>query len=168
MSDTAFHLTPHDIRAQEFTVGLRGYDRAAVDAFRAKVAEEVERLLRERAQFEERLRNFQEQLRAFRDRERAMNDALLAAQQLRADVEQQASRQAETTLTAAKQESSRLLAEARQQEAVLRERAETARRQLAAYLAGVRTLLERQLAEFEGLEAQTRAAPPPGPSTPEG
>ena len=65
MSDAGFNLTPHDIRAQEFAPAFRGVDRASVLAFKEKVAEEFERLLRERAQSEERLRNFQEQLRAF-------------------------------------------------------------------------------------------------------
>jgi len=161
MSDAGFNLTPHDIRAQEFAPAFRGLDRAAVTAFKEKVAEEFERLLRERAQMEERLRNFQEQLRAFRDRERAMNDALLAAQQLRADIEQQAARQAETLLAQARVESERLLGDAQGQEVLVRERAETARRQFHAYLGSLRNILERQLAELDGLDRQVGAAPPP-------
>ena len=79
--DHAFHLTPLDVRSQEFARTLRGYDRAQVDEFKLAISEELERLLRDRAQHEERLRSLQEQLRAFRDRERAMNEALVAAQQ---------------------------------------------------------------------------------------
>lgn len=158
MNDAVFTLTPHDIRAQQFATALRGLDRAAVEAFKDKVAEEFERLLRERAQTEERLRNFQEQLRAFRDRERAMNDALLAAQQLRADIEHQAARKAETLLAQAKVEAERLVGEASRQEAVVRDRADTARRQFHAYLGSLRTILERQLADLEGLEQQVRVS----------
>ena len=79
MSDEAFHLTPGDIRAQEFQRVFRGYEPAQVEEFRGRVAEELDRLLRERGKLEERVQNFQEQLRAFRERERAMNEALLAA-----------------------------------------------------------------------------------------
>lgn len=161
MSDAVFNLTPHDIRAQQFAPAFRGLDRASVEGFRDRVAEEFERLLRERAQMEERLRNFQEQLRAFRERERAMNDALLAAQQLRADIEQQAARQAETLVAQARVESERLLGDAQQQEASVRERAETARRQFHAYLGSLRSILERQLAELDSLDRQVAASPPP-------
>ena len=66
MSDDAFHLTPSDVRAQEFQRTFRGYDPAQVDEFRNRVAEELERLVRERAKLDERLTGFQEQLRAFR------------------------------------------------------------------------------------------------------
>ena len=67
--DHSFHLTPLDVRSQEFARTLRGYDRAQVDEFKQAISEELERLLRDRSQHEERLRNAQEQLRAFRDRE---------------------------------------------------------------------------------------------------
>ena len=69
--DHAFHLTPLDVRSQEFARAMRGYDRAQVDEFKLAISEELERLLRDRAQQEERLRGTQEQLRAFRDREHA-------------------------------------------------------------------------------------------------
>ena len=87
MSQDQFTLTPQDVRAQDFAKSMRGYDRLEVEAFRGRVADELERLLRERAQLDERVRNAQEQLRAFRERERARNDALLAAQPLRHDAQ---------------------------------------------------------------------------------
>ena len=48
--DHAFHLTPLDVRSQEFARTLRGYDRAQVDEFKLAISEELERLLRDRAQ----------------------------------------------------------------------------------------------------------------------
>ena len=162
MNETdAFHLTPLDIRKQEFRRALRGYETVGVEDFRERVADELERVIRERSVLEERVAALTEQLRVFRERERAMNDALLAAQQLRADIEQQAARQAETLVAQARVESERLLGDAQQQEASVRERAETARRQFHAYLGSLRSILERQLAELDGLDRQVAAAPPP-------
>ncbi|HEU4763257.1 MAG TPA: DivIVA domain-containing protein [Gemmatimonadales bacterium] len=159
MTDDAFHLTPHDVRSQEFSRTLAGYDRQQVDDFRARLSDELDRLLRERAQLEERLRGLQEQLRAFRERERAMNDALVAAQQLRADTKVQADREAESVLREARAEALRIVQQAQEQEQVIRERSEAASRMFASYLANFRALLERQLGEVEGLQAgaQTRA-----------
>jgi DivIVA domain-containing protein len=166
MSDDAFHLTPLDVRSQEFVRAMRGYDRAQVDEFKLAISEELERLLRDRVQSEERLRSAQEQLRAFRDRERAMNEALVAAQQLRVDSRAQAEREAELVLREAKAEAERILERARQEEAQVRERADGAARQFTTYVASFRTLLERHLGEVDGLQRRARpgGAEPPDES----
>lgn len=156
MSDDAFHLTPHDIRAQEFQAAMRGYNKVQVDEFKLRVSEEVERLLRERLQWEERLKNMQEQLRAFRDRERAMNEALIAAQQLRVDAKVQADREAETIIREARGQAMLVVSAAQQDEQGVRERYESAQRQFSAYIANFRALLERQLAEIDGLQAHAQ------------
>ena len=159
MTESAFHLTPNDVRNQQFPRAMRGYDRAAVDAFADQVSEELERLLRERAQLEERLRNMQEQLRAFRERERAMNDALVAAQQLRADTQAHAERESEAILRDARVEAQRVVERALLDEQLVRQRTEGAARQFSAYVTGFRVLLERQLAEIDMLQDQARAVP---------
>ncbi len=156
MSDDAFRLTPLDVRTQEFVGALRGYERGQVDHFKLQVAEELERLTRDRMQAEERLRSAQEQLKVFRERERAMNEALIAAQQLREDSRQQADREAELILKEAQAEAYRIVAQARQDEVEVRARADSASRQFTAYVAGFRSLLQRQLAELDVLEGHAR------------
>lgn len=158
MSDDAFHLTPHDVRAQEFQRTMRGFDPVQVESFKDRLADEVERLIRERALLEERLRGMVEQLRAFRDRERAMNDALIAAQQLRDDIQAQAGREAEVLVREAEAEARAIQEKALQEAALVRRGTEGARRQFSAYLAGFRALLHRQLTELEALEDGAQAA----------
>ncbi len=161
MTDDAFQLTPHDVRGQEFQKALRGYDAREVEAFKERMADEIERLIRERVQLEERLRNFQEQLRAFRERERAMNEALVAAQQLRVEAEEQAGRQAEGILRDAKAEALRVVSQAKETEQLTQERIIEARRQFARYVTNFRALLERQMGEVEGLESHIRVSEQP-------
>jgi DivIVA domain-containing protein len=161
MTDDGFHLTPVDIRAQEFHRSLRGYDPASVEEFRQRIAEEVERLLRERVQLEERLQSFHEQLKAFREREKALNDALVAAQQLRSDTEQAARREADLVLREARAQADQILQEARGAEGAVRRDMEAAQRQFTAYLAAFRTLLERYLSEVDALEAHRGDGSPP-------
>jgi len=161
MTDAGFHLTPVDIRAQEFHRTLRGYDPATVEEFRQRIAEEVERLLRERVQMEERLQSFREQLKAFRERDKALNDALVSAQQLRADTEQAARREADLVIREARAQADQILQEARGAEAAVRRDMEAAQRQFTAYLAAFRTLLERYLSEVDALEAHRGEATPP-------
>jgi len=156
MSQDQFTLTPQDVRAQGFAGAFRGYDKLEVEAFRGRVADELERLLRERAQFEERMRNAQEQLRAFRERERAMNEALLAAQQLRHDAQAQAEREADLVRRQAAMDAERIVEHSRVEERHVRERAESAAHQFSAYVAAFRSLLERQLAELDVLESHSQ------------
>jgi DivIVA domain-containing protein len=165
MTEDSFNLTPLDVRTQQFGRTLRGYDQAAVEEFRERVASELERLLREKAVADEQVRNFREQLKSFRERENALSEALVGAEQLRDDTEQHAQRKAESILREAQIEAEANLNDARQAEqAVLRD-IEAAQRQLASYLASFRVLLERNLAEVEAAEERERAGADPGRSS---
>jgi len=156
VSEEYFRLTPLDVRTQEFMRTVRGYDRAQVDHFKLQVAEELERLVRDRMQAEERLKSAQEQLRGYRERERAMNEALIAAQQLRADSREQSEREAELVVKEARAEAQRIVQQAQHDEVTVRERAEAAEAgEVGGELPG-RGLLQRQLAELEVLEGHNR------------
>jgi cell division septum initiation protein DivIVA len=101
-----------------------------------------------------RIRSMTEQLQSFQERERAMNEALVAAQQLRTDSRSAAEREAESLLAQARGEASLILQQAEGEERLVRERTAQAQVHFAAYVAGLRAMLERQLAELAGLEAQ--------------
>ena len=159
MTDDAFHLTSHDVRAQEFQRVLRGYDPAQVEEFKQRMAEEIDRLVRDRVQLDERIRGMSDQLKSYRDRDRAMNDALISAQQMRAETQTQVERerevvlreaqsQADQLLLDARSEVERLLQQARNEEQRLVHGNELARRQFQGYLQSYRQLLERQIAEL--------------------
>lgn len=169
MTEDAFHLTSHDVRAQEFQRSLRGYDTTQVDEFKQRMAEEIDRLVRDRVQLDERVKGMSEQLRSYRDRERAMNDALVSAQQLRSEAQVQADRerdvslreaqtQAERILMEARAEADRMLQHARAEEQRLLQGNETVRRQFMGYLATFRQMLERQLHEVEALGLESASA----------
>lgn len=162
MTDDAFHLTSHDVRAQEFQKVLRGYDPTQVEEFKQRMAEEIDRLVRDRVQLDERIKGMSEQLKSYRDRERAMNDALVSAQQLRSETQTQVERerdvmlreaqaQGEMVLLEARTEAERLLQQARAEEQRLTQGNEMARRQFSAYLQSFRQLLERQVSELSAL-----------------
>ncbi|MCC6319256.1 MAG: DivIVA domain-containing protein [Gemmatimonadaceae bacterium] len=158
MADDAFHLTPLDIRRFDFGNALRGYDRARVDQFREQVANEVERLLRNAQGLEAKAQGFHEQLRAFRERDKAINEALISAQQLRAEVKEQAEREAQLILREAKAEGDRIVAAAHNESRRIEADLDGLVKQRRAYLLQLRSLVERQLAEIEAAEAS------PGPA----
>lgn len=152
MSDDAFHLMPLDVRRQEFRRSLRGYEPLGVEDFRVRVADELERVLREKSVLEERVAALTDQLRVFRERETAMNEALVAAQQLREETRSAAEREAKVIIREAEAKGRQRVDAADRDEAHTRQRMVEVQRQFAGYLAGFRALLERQLAELRTLE----------------
>src|SRR5947199_7529283 len=154
VSESAFHLTPLDVRKQEFRKSLRGYEPMGVEDFRVRVADELERILREKSVLEERVAALGEQLRAYRDRERAMNEALVAAQQLREATHTAAQREAQVVVREAEAEGRRILDAARAAKAEVERQAAEVQRQYQQYVGGFRALLERQLAELRALDGQ--------------
>src|SRR5438552_4447003 len=142
MIDEAFHLTPLDVRRYDFGRALRGYNPARVDQFRDQVAEEMERLTRINQDLDAKARSFHEQLRAFRERDKALNDALISAQQLRAETREQAEREAQLILREARAEGERLLGEARGEVRRLEAQIDALDRTRRSYLTQMRSLAE--------------------------
>jgi DivIVA domain-containing protein len=149
--DDIFHLTPVDVRRYDFGSAMRGYDRARVDQFRTQVAEELERLTRQNGELDSKARNFHEQLKHYRERDKAINEALISAQQLREDVKEQAAREAELMRREAESAAQQLLEGARQQVQALQAEIEGLDRTRRAYLAHVKAIAERHIAEADAL-----------------
>lgn len=153
-------LTPLDVRKKkgDFRRALRGYDTLTVDEFLDLVAERLEQLVRENAQLKERVSGLTESLTGFRERERAMNDALITAQQLREDMRQQATRDAELTLQEARLAGEQILAEARQEAQMVVEATGRIQHQRAQFLRSFRAFVEQHIDEIEQEEERLRAA----------
>lgn len=151
-------MTPLDVRNKrgDFKKLMRGYDPAEVDVFLELVAERLEALVRENLQLKERAHTLQEQVNTQAGREQAVQDALVTAQELRADMRTQSQREADHTVKEAEVEARRLVAEAdaevrtmlrdveREGKRVQEELQESERRR-ARFLREFRGLLEREL-----------------------
>ncbi len=157
MTDDRFRLTALDARRWDFGNALRGYDRARVDEFRDQVADELERMARTNQELETKVSNFLEQLRVFRDRDKALNEALVSAQQLRGEIRQQAEREAQLLLREAQAEADRIIGAVHGDVRRAEEELQQLWRTRKAFLAQMRTLVERQSTEITAAEG---AQPP--------
>lgn len=153
MIDESFHLTSLDVRRYDFGRSLRGYNPEKVELFRDQIAEEIDRLGRINADLDTKARSFHEQLRAFRERDKALNDALVSAQQLRAELRDQAEREAQLVLKEAQAEGERLVEAARAEVRRMEAELDSLDRSRRTYLAQMRALLARQLSEVEASES---------------
>jgi DivIVA domain-containing protein len=162
MNDESFHLTPLDVRRTEFARSLRGYDASRVDEFREQVADELERLTRANQELEQKARSFHDQLKSFRERDKALNDALVHAQQLRAEIREQAERESQLILREAQAQAERLLSEAQADIRRAHDEVEALERMRRNYLAQLRVFVERQLSEIAAAEAASPFGRPRG------
>jgi cell division initiation protein len=146
-------LTPLEVRNKrgDFKKIMRGYDPHDVDAFLEIAADRLEMLVRENIQLRERTQTLQNQVEAQIGREQAVQDALVTAQALRADIQSQSQRQAETVVREAEVEARRVIAEA---EAQVSTRLRDVERQLDHARDSIRELERRRvrfLMEFRSL-----------------
>src|SRR5258705_10498797 len=166
MIDESFHLTPLDVRRYDFGRAFRGYNPARVDQFRDQVAEEMERLTRINQDLDSKARSFHEQLRAFRERDKALNDALVSAQQLRGEIREQSEREAQLILREARGEAERFLEGSRSEIRHLQAHIAELERARRNYLAQLRVMVERQLADLIAAEQAPGVVLPSRPAAP--
>jgi DivIVA domain-containing protein len=167
MKDEAFHLSPLDIRRFDFGTALRGYDKARVDEFRDQVAAEVEYLLKQCQELENKAKGFHEQLRAFRERDKALNEALISAQQLRGEIREQADREGQLIIREAKAEGEKIVEQARNEVRTVQAELDSMVRTRRAFLIQLRAVAQRQLAEIDAAESVI-PAPRPETAAPQG
>lgn len=155
-------LTPVDVRKKkgDFRRTMRGYDPALVDDFLDMVADRLDELVRENMALIGRVGQEDQQITEYRDRERALTEALVTAQEMREEIRQQTSREADVLRRAAEQEVAQLRAAVQQELAQLRAAAEQEAAELRAAAereAGhLRGLVERDTAELRTTVRQER------------
>ncbi|MCK5482820.1 MAG: DivIVA domain-containing protein [Gemmatimonadetes bacterium] len=154
-------LTPLDVRKKKDDLRrtVRGYDPAQVDAFLDLVADRFEEAVQDEVRLKEQVTLLRERLGGFEERDRALNEALIAAQELREEARLQAEKQAGLRIQEADQQAEKLVGDARRS-------AEDSERALAdlharraSFLRGMRSLLDRFLAEVSYEEARLEGSP---------
>lgn len=162
-------LTPLDVRNKrgDFKKLMRGYDPQEVDTFLEMVSDRLEEVVRENLRLLDQVLNLQKTVDSQTGRETAVQEALVSAQELRADIKSAAQRQAELIVAEAKVEARSLLSRA---DAQVRDQLHAAERRIelgsdtieemerrrTRFLKNFRQLLEREL---EDVEVEERKEP---------
>jgi len=140
-------ITPLDVRKKQgdFAKAMRGYASQEVDTFLELVAERLEELVKEVLTLRERTTQLQAQADAQTGRERAVQEALITAQSLRDEIQDQARREAELLKREAVTHAERVLADAERGVEERRAVLDDLERKRARFLKSLRLLLEREL-----------------------
>lgn len=149
-------LTPLDVRKKkgDFRRTVRGYDTELVDDFLDMVAERLEELVKQNVALTERSEHLQEQVASYREREKALNEALVTAQQLRAEAQAQADREAELLRREAQSQAERIIEEGQRAYREIGREIEALQVRRRQFVRAFRTLLDRYISELEVEEAR--------------
>lgn len=140
-------LTPLDVRKKrgDFGKGVRGYNVQEVDSFLELVAERLEEVVKENITLRERVDRLAEQVTAQTGRERAVHEALVTAQQLREEIQENARREAELITREAESRAQDIVGEAERKAVDRAESLHELERRRKRFLASFRKFLEREL-----------------------
>lgn len=162
-------LTPIEITQREFKRRFRGLDPVEVKTFLDGVAEELQRLLKQNASHEERIRHLDSRLQTHLQREKEVNDALFAVQRMADEVKDKSRREADLILKEAEIKAQKLLEHAHLMLGQMQGKIADLRRQKALFEGRIRAAikLHEDLLAAEAVEDMS-APIEPRPSQPGG
>ncbi|MCH8170463.1 MAG: DivIVA domain-containing protein [Bacteroidetes bacterium] len=107
-------ISPLNIKRQEFSRRIRGYDKEEVDAFLTRLADEFENLQSENDTLTKELENAKEKLSEYRRIEKNLQDTLLKAQENSSKSIESTKKQATLMVKEAEVKASQILEKARE------------------------------------------------------
>ncbi len=108
-------LSSLDIARQDFALAFRGYNRAEVDEFLAKLQADYEQLVRENNSLKAEVGTLSQRLDSFREMEESLKGSLLLAQKAAEEKRANAQKEADLIISQAQLESRHLQEQARAQ-----------------------------------------------------
>ena len=107
-------ISPLNIKRQEFSKAIRGYNTDEVEAFLSKLSDEFESLQRENSTLTKELENAKEKLSEYRRIEKNLQDTLLKAQESSSKSIESTKRQSSLMVKEAEVKASQILEKARE------------------------------------------------------
>ena len=143
-------ISPADIMQKEFSVRFRGYDISQVDDFLEEAAREYNQIVEEHARLNKEVLVLRKELAEYRENESKLYDALAAAKQIGSDVQDNARKEASLIISGAQLDADKIIADVRQQCAVLQQEINTMVQKRAQFEASLKALLENYLSMLGG------------------
>lgn len=118
------HLTPLDIRKQQFKKKMSGYDPDEVDAFLDMMANEFETLLQAIAETKQKNDDLNDELKEYKSIDRELRDTLIMVKQLKESTRAEVAKEADLLVQQAEAEADSLVRQARIEKKNLAEKIE--------------------------------------------
>ena len=148
-------ITAQDIRERTFErARVGGYDAAAVDDFLDQLAEEVAASQKNTSVLKQKMKILADKVAEYRDNEEALNRAVLSAQKLAVQIEQEARDRAAAILADAERQVKERLGSIEEEEEREKRNLEEAKAATAKYFESVRALCKGQLQQLDAIAGE--------------
>ncbi len=145
-------LTPLEIKKQEFSKSMRGFDPVEVNTFIEKLADDYEELLQENEKLHKQLITAQTELKHFQEVEKTLKQTLYNVQETSQLSKENSQKEANLIKKEAELAATKMMDRARQEVHTMREEINTLRQQKESFIARLRHLLSSQMELLEVLE----------------
>ena len=158
-------ITAQDIREKTFEKArFNGYDMAAVDDFLEELADDVTQTQKENAVLKSKMKVLVDKIEEYRANEDALNMAVLSAQKLAVQIENDARARAAAMLAEADKQVKAKVGSIAEQTAAQAKRLADAKAATAKFFDGVRALCNTQLKNIDAISSGIISSPDPEPA----
>lgn len=145
-------MTPQDIREKIFEKAVfGGYDMGSVDDFMEEMASELEAAQRESATLKAKMKVLVDKIEEYRANEEALNMAVLSAQKLAVQIENEARTRAASMLADAEKQVKATVGSIEERAQAEEKRLEEAKAATAKFLETVRNMCSTQITNIEAI-----------------
>lgn len=151
--------TPQEIREKSFDKArsmFGGYDMVAIDDYLDELANDFEALQKENAVLKGKMKVLVDKIEEYRNNESALNMAILSAQKLSVQIENDARARAQTIVSEAEAKASALLGGIDERIALEESRLQAAKLSSAKFFDSVREMCQKQLDTLDTISAASR------------
>lgn len=160
-------ISAQDIREKAFNKSRKdGYDMESVDDFLEEVADSITAYQKENAVLKSKMKVLVDKIEEYRSNEGALNQAILSAQKLAVQIENDARTRASAVLADAESKAQAILGGITEQTAIEEKKLEDARAATDKFFDGVRAMCSAQLKNLDNIALGTTAKPAPAPEAP--
>jgi cell division initiation protein len=142
-------LTPLDIHNKEFSKAFRGYDEDQVNEFLDQIIKDMEILIKEKRDLEDKLAAMTERLNHFTNIEETLSKSILIAQETAEELKTNARKEAQLIIKESEKNADRIINESLSKSRKIALEIEELKKRAAVYRMRFRSLLEAQLAMLE-------------------
>jgi len=145
-------ITAQDIREKGFErARVGGYDMASVDDFLEELADDVAATQKENAVLKSKMKVLVDKIEEYRSNEEALNAAILSAQKLAVQIENEARQRAAATVAEAEKKAQETIGSITDRANFEEKRLADAKAAAAKYIAAARALCNTQLGKLEAI-----------------
>ena len=155
-------ITPLDIRKQEFSKKMRGFDTDEVRSFLEMVAGEYERALAQLQKLNKRLEVLESKISEYREMESTLQEAMMNAQKAGRSAEEESAKRSELIIQQAQLQADKIVHEARKKHQRLLDDIHRLEGQRRSFLLKMKQILKGQVELLEILENETPETVFPG------